>query len=212
MSKQTVITAAQAREITLGRTPLVPVEYETACKALEACRTLDEAKYWDNKADALAAWAKIHRDQKIERGARALKLHAYRRMGELAAIIRPQKRIDGRLQNGPKSLLQEHGLSRSRASAARKLSILPRNEFQRIASQPRPPSPEAVRATRKSAPGEFAFLYRSLMDFRSKTRRFPARQAANAMELSTETLRPLCKEVIEWLDEFERCLPEEKRK
>lgn len=53
-----VITAEQAKKITGGRTPLVPVEYEAAVKSLQACATLDEAKYWSDKSDALAAWAK----------------------------------------------------------------------------------------------------------------------------------------------------------
>jgi hypothetical protein len=50
---QQVITAKQARQITGGRTPLVPVVYEDALKALGECLSLDDAKVWDNKADAL---------------------------------------------------------------------------------------------------------------------------------------------------------------
>lgn len=48
---QSVISAAEAKKITGGRTPLVPVEYETAITALQACVTLDETKYWSDKAD-----------------------------------------------------------------------------------------------------------------------------------------------------------------
>lgn len=81
----TVITEQQARQITGGRKPLVPVEYEAACNALAQCVDLDEAKYWSDKADALAAWAKIYRDDRISAQAKRLKLKAYRRMGELAA-------------------------------------------------------------------------------------------------------------------------------
>lgn len=48
-----VISSEQARQITGGRTPLVPVEFETAVKALKACTQIDEAKYWSDKASAL---------------------------------------------------------------------------------------------------------------------------------------------------------------
>lgn len=93
---QQVISAEQARKITGGRTPHVPVEYETAINALVACRSIDEAKYWSDKSDALAAWAKIYHSDKAAREAKALKLWAFRRMGQLAAELRPNyKRVKG---------------------------------------------------------------------------------------------------------------------
>ena len=85
-----VISEEQARQITGGRKPLVPVEYERACTALAECQTIDEAKYWDNKADALAAWAKIYNNDQAGLEAKRLKLHAYRRMGEIAREIIPK--------------------------------------------------------------------------------------------------------------------------
>src|SRR5208282_4621524 len=97
-----VLTKEEAKRITKGRTPLVPVEYETAITALTECAHLDEAKYWDNKADALAAWAKIYHSDECARKAKMLKMHAYRRMGQLAGELRPKM---------PVRILQEQGLS-----------------------------------------------------------------------------------------------------
>ena len=85
---QQVITAGEARAITKGRAPLVPVEYEEAVKALAKCREIDDAKYWSDKASALAAWAKIYHSPQVMREAKLLKLHAYRHMAELAHAIR----------------------------------------------------------------------------------------------------------------------------
>lgn len=69
------------------KTIAMPVVYEDACKALVACTTLDEAKYYSDKSDALAAWAKIYKSDEAAMAAKRLKLHAYRRMSELAEEI-----------------------------------------------------------------------------------------------------------------------------
>src|ERR1700722_7297053 len=87
------------------RTVPMPVEYVEACKALAACVTIDEAKRWADKAEALAAWAKIYRSDEASVQAARLKLHAYRRMGKLAEEIRPLRHIGGQgYALGPPSL------------------------------------------------------------------------------------------------------------
>src|ERR1700690_2101621 len=91
MMKQ-VISAEEARKITGGRLPHMPVEYETALQALQECITLEDTKYWSDKADALAVWAKIFHSDDAARKAKQLKLKAFRRMGELARELRPGKR------------------------------------------------------------------------------------------------------------------------
>lgn len=69
----------------------MPVEYEAACKALAACESIDEGKYWSDKADALAAWAKIYKSDEAAVAARRLKLMAFRRMGELASAMEAER-------------------------------------------------------------------------------------------------------------------------
>lgn len=69
----------------------LPVQYDEAVKALAACTTIDESKHWADKAEALAAWAKVYKDDQVAIEARRLKLHAYRRMGELAQELEKQR-------------------------------------------------------------------------------------------------------------------------
>src|SRR5690606_26149716 len=103
--------------------PMTPVEYVDACKALQACHEIDEAKYWSDKSDALAAWAKIYRDDETGKLARKLKAHAYRRMGEIAEQVQPTKGVTHKgSPPGANSLLIEKGLSRGKAYHALRIS------------------------------------------------------------------------------------------
>lgn len=175
---QAVITKAQARAITRGREPHVPVEYEQAVTALQACLTLDETKYWSDRADALAAWAKIYGNDQAGRKAKMLKLHAYRRMGILAAELCPPGSRKMGVGNGkgslpgPRALLESHGLSTAAADAARTLA---NHEVQR-----------------------------ALMSLRSVTRRHtPAQVVATLSLIEKQNGRTLAGEISEWLDEFD---------
>lgn len=156
---QQVITAKQARQITGGRQPLIPVEYGEACKALAACVTLEGAKYWSDAADALAAWAKMYHDTTIEDDARRLKSRAAREMGRLARELRPKKEFvgtvpDARTINGVRPIfrtttdeLRNIGLTTSEAQDALALSkaTVSRKRFETIINQtPAPRSPNRV--------------------------------------------------------------------
>lgn len=206
-----VITSAQARQITRGRTPLVPVEYETAVKALADCISLDETKYWDAKADALAAWAKIYRSDEALRKAKMLKLHAFRRMGQIAEEIRPSHRKAkgngvGRLGTlpGSRSLLKENGLTVAQADAARCLSNLPVRKFEKLVNAPNPISPTTARYMRSDDGREWHALQRAMCSLRSVMRRLtPAQVVAELAAEERETGRAFSVELVEWLDEFE---------
>ena len=157
---QSVITVEQARKITKGRTPHVPVEYETACKALEACCTLEEGKYWSDKADALAAWAKIYHDSKIERQAKILKLRAYARMGELAKELYPKPIFLGRggARGATTELRERAGMSDRDARCAVSLARVPYEKLKELESLPRIPTPHtaALNVLRQSPPASRA--------------------------------------------------------
>lgn len=119
-----------------------PVMYEEAVKQLEAVETIDEGRYFDDQAEALAAWAKIYNDDRAADAARRLKLHAYRRCGILAQQSRPTERApSGRITRGPRSLLVEKGFKGSQAQAAVAVARMPEKEFKKALQQPRPPSP-----------------------------------------------------------------------
>lgn len=207
---QAVITSKQAKQITGGRTPLVPVEYERACQALAQCVTIDEAKYWSDKADALAAWAKIYRDDQTGRKAAALKLHAYRRMGQLAAELRPKKaKYGGGLLPGPRSLLRENGLSQSHAIAARTLARMDKEPFDALIARPKIPTPTGVRLN--PANSELATWLQSAHSFRTHCRAVNAKEITTLVEKDRlGTVGALVTEILEWLDEFEQHLPKEK--
>lgn len=191
--------------------PLVPIEYETAINALQACTTMDESKLWSDKADALAAWAKIYRDHTIERKSKQLKLHAYRRMGQIAAEIRPQERMrrsDGKImgkKDGPASLLREQGVNGGREFAATRLARLDDVEFQGLIDRPRIPSPMAVLRIHAAGGIDMGQLINSASSFRTACRKLPAEVAARALaEASTNAQHNLFIELLEWLDRFDQ--------
>jgi hypothetical protein len=208
---QTVISVEQARKITGGRTPLVPVEYESAVTALQACITIDETKYWSDKADALAAWAKIYRNDDIGRKARQLKLHAFRRMGALAGELSPTKNnVDGKGgRSGPVAYLKKQGMSQTNARAARQLSLTEQSRFDSLVARPRPPSPTTALSFIADVTESWQAIRHPLAQMRSivKAER-SAREVARALSKDEAAkAREVTREIIEWLDEFEQHLP-----
>lgn len=212
MKMQTAITTKQAREICKGRTPLIPVEYETAVKALTECVTLDEAKYWDNKADALAAWAKIYHSPEAERKAKQLKLHAYRRMGELAKELRPTTFAKGRRGPlpGAESMLMANGLNRSKARAATWLASRSPAEFSTYVERKRVLSPLSLPSGQYRGgvvDAVSAILRTAHCGIRKYDPIDAARQMVTAQRLG---LTRTAHDLIDWLDAFEQALPRAK--
>jgi hypothetical protein len=202
----TVLSPRVARQVTGGRTPLVPVEYETAVNALSQCCTLDESRYWSDKADALAAWAKIYRSDETVRKAKMLKLHAYRRMGALAAELNPRKstrETGGRGSlpgSGPRSLLMRHGLTTAEADAARVLAKLPTRQFEQLLKRPVAPT-TARHAVRDET--QWRQVQAVTMSLRSRCRQFTPAQVVESMsKVEAENALLLVAETAEWLDAF----------
>lgn len=204
----------------ITKTAQLPVQYEEAVKALDACLAIDEAKYWSDKADALAAWAKIYRNDVAGRRAKQLKLHAYRRMGTLAAELRPNKHT-GTNQGaapGPLSLLREQGLTESQASVARKLALTSKVKFDAIVDKPNPPSPmSAGKAFLTKGSDAWRLIGVSngcsMSNFRSAVcRKVKASKLARGLVSDEiEKARVIATECAEWLDEFLQHLPKQKR-
>lgn len=158
--------------------PAMPVQYEEALKALEACTSLDETTVWDNAADALEAWAQIYRSDEAELKAKRLRLHAYRRMGQLARDLRPPGKMKGGGYRGCRgklpgaiSLLQEYGLTKTEAGSANFLAQLPDEQFQRVLERPLRPTTVAHQLWGKD-PVWIAFT-RTAMALRGVLRRHP---------------------------------------
>lgn len=129
--------------------------YERGCALLEQCMTFDETKYWDSLSDAAIAWGRIHKSERVEQLARALKLRAFRRLGELAGQERPPtaaKPRRGESTGGPTGRpggalkwLRQHGMDHNEAHASRMLSQMPAPQFEEMTQRPRPPLPSSVR-------------------------------------------------------------------
>lgn len=158
--------------------PAMPVQYEEALKALEACTSLDETTVWSNAADALEAWAQIYRSDEAELKAKRLRLHAYRRMGQLARDLRPPGKMKGGGYRGCQgklpgaiSLLQEYGLTKTEAGSANFLAQLPDEQFQRVLERPLRPTTVAHQLWGKD-PVWIAFT-RTAMALRGVLRRHP---------------------------------------
>lgn len=62
-------------------------------RSIAECTTIELGKYYDNKIDALAALARILKDDKIAVEAKRAKLLNYRKLGEIAESLRPTKTL-----------------------------------------------------------------------------------------------------------------------
>lgn len=192
----------------------LPVEYEAAVTAIAACRSLDETRYWSNKADLFAVWARIHKSREAELQAKRLKLHASRRLGELAAELRPSvvkytsPQHHGRLP-GPVSLLMEYGLSRGDATAARMLARISREVFEELLETPFAPATAVGHVIKTGDPVWRQFL-RGAVCLRAFLRQ---RSAKELVELARslggpqeQKLQGLASELLERLGEIERLM------
>jgi hypothetical protein len=208
-----VITAEQAKKITGGRTPLVPVEYETAVNALQACIDLNEAKYWKDKAEMLSAWAKMYHHDRAGLLAKRLKLHAFRRMGQLAEQLRPTKYATkghiGR-QPGASKLLEEHGVNRNQATLMIRLGKVPDRKFESVVNSPAPPSPSYFYALHEgnSSDGWRSLRNGGFKSFLSFLRGHRPREVARSIRRDEVLrVRSCVLEAMEWLDTFDQTLP-----
>ncbi len=211
---------------------ILPVEYTAACRSIANCRNINDAKYWSDKAEALAAWAKIYKNDQAALEAKRLKLHAYRRMSQLADELQPANLRSGPKGGGapgPRALLQKHGLGRETVKNIRRIGAIPALKFEEIISSPKPPGiaiaaakgiGHSGRQHRTTSSDSWRLLSVSSMiggpNLRRFVqlfcRRFDPRQLATTLNPGEyETARELAREAVEWLDEFDRRIPKVKR-
>lgn len=196
---------------------VVPVQYSEAVRALAACQTIDDAKLYSDKADALAAWAKIYKHDQAGIEAKRLKLHAYRRMGDLARELRPwgsgSPSGGGGTRPGAVALLKETGLRQHQANAAVAVSKTPKKAFEAAVNSAKPPAPARLmpKLTKASTSWRLITSLNSgtpVLRFRNFCRKHNPRDLALGLTESEATkAREIAVELIEWLDEFEHCLP-----
>lgn len=220
-----VLTLTQARQITGGRKPLIPIEYEEACKSLAACRTIDDAKYFSDKADALATWAKIYNVDEAGIESRKLKLHAFKRIGDLARELRPSLGCGNRAGNskrgtppGPRALLmREHGMAPHNANAAISVSQLSKKKFDDAVNSPRPPSPNFFikKFARQTSESWNALIGEQggglgLSGFRAFCAKHNPKDIARGLTPEeSKKASEMVLQAIEWLDTFDQYLKRE---
>ena len=192
----------------------VPMQYTAAIKALAKCRTIDEAKQYADKSDALAAWAKIYKDDDVKIEAKRLKLHAFRRMGELAIELRPTVYIKGKhgCTPGPKALLLDMGISYNQASNILNTTRVSREKFNKMVASPTPPSPTKLTLMVKGGSDAWKIIHSSDKATPSKFRYFcrnhDPKTLARGLTLSESIkARDMIIEIVEWVDTFEQYLP-----
>jgi len=200
------------------RSPMPLVAYEEAVNSLRACCTVDEALYFSNQAEALSAWSKIFHSNEAYLTARRLKLHAYRRMNELAEQLRPARK--GTSDPGPASLLREQGLEQTQVNQIRRVGQIPERRFKEMIEQARPPA-----ITKAVCEGLRLRRYRSLqstqyqslmgrsdvgvnlLSFLAFTSRFPANESRLLEGDEVLRARDTIRKIQEWLDDLDRFLP-----
>lgn len=201
----------------------MPLVYEEACKALANVSTVLDAKYFADKADALAAWAKIYRSDEADLQSRRLKLHAFRKMGEIAEQIRPTSNTakGGHRAKGALSLLKENGLSHQKAANALSISRVDAKQFDKMIDSKRPPGIiSAMRyglgrgiPARTVSSREYDILFGAgytTTGFSHFVRKHNNIDVSRFSELETDKSLSLVRVCADWLDELERRLQHRK--
>jgi hypothetical protein len=181
----------------------LPVVYTEAVTALTRCRTLDEAKYFSDKAEALQAWAKIYNSNQASIEATRLKWHAYRRMGVLAEELMPKADQRG----GAMTLLKEQGFSHSTASVIRRVARLAEGEFKDLVDQERPYAPSVVRHYDRTGTDSWIVFQDLFGRMRLFCDKHDAKTFANELARDERTrAKAIVNDLMEWIDQFERYL------
>jgi hypothetical protein len=113
------------------------VLYEAACAAVAAARTVDEAKSFRDKAEALRAYARMAKDKQLEIDATEIRACATRRIGEMmAAQLKSKGAIEPGTNRGTTRVMEkpaslaEAGIDKNLAHAARQLAGISEDDFE----------------------------------------------------------------------------------
>jgi len=205
---------------------IIPVVFAEAVRAIAACRSINEGRYWSDKADALAAWAKIYKKDEAAIEARRLKAFAYRRMSQLAQDLAQQTKDPKKPgRPSPRAQLIDAGLSNAAVTRIRQVGAVPQKTFDELMNLPDPPHVgriafHGIGAKNKLASSEAWRKFSGGKYHHGNGHKF--RQfcrAHSALELGREisigevaVARRFVAELRDWLDEFEDAFPKESTK
>ena len=119
--------------------------YDALCRALAEAATVDEVKYLNDEAAAMAAYARQAKNRELEAQCVEIRMRATRRLGEM---VREQKLTIGLAKGGrPKAEPAEttvsvptfasQGIDKNLAAQARTLSDLPEERFEERVAEAR---------------------------------------------------------------------------
>ncbi|WP_374290171.1 hypothetical protein [Paenirhodobacter enshiensis] len=119
------------------------VKYEAACRAVADAASIDEAKDFRDKSEAMRAYAKQAKNKQLEVQAAEIRIRAERRIGELmnaqrdagalATAGRPSDKIGSKTNPiSAAPTLAEVGIDKKLADRARKYAAIPEDEFNGI--------------------------------------------------------------------------------
>lgn len=124
------------------------VKYDAACRAVAEAASIDEAKGFRDKSEAMRAYAKQAKNKQLEVQAAEIRIRAERRIGELMAAQRDAGMLStGAMGSGSNQhevrvaeepappTLAEAGIDKSLADRARKYAAIPEQEFNGIVSE-----------------------------------------------------------------------------
>jgi hypothetical protein len=185
----------------------LPINYEAAKKALQACVLVDEAKDWADRAAAIASYARQIQDKSLQDMARRIELRATRRIGELIEDAKPFPN---------KEPAKAAGMTESKINAARKISRLDESKFNAIVERPDVPSVNQLSGSIRLAGGSYIHTHSETYEkLHNMLRYFEQRWLENSegkMDLpeltpsETEMLRTRLIRLMEWLDKLEQRL------
>jgi hypothetical protein len=119
------------------------IKYEAACRALAACKAVDEVKNLLDKAEAMRLYGRMAKDKTLEMDAAEIRMRAERRLGQMlteqkASVgLSTGSRMAGKLPDGSAVVANDHrptladaGISKDLSSRAQKMAAVPEAEFE----------------------------------------------------------------------------------
>lgn len=131
----------------VAKAPL-PVKYEAATLAIAECARIDECREWENKAEALASYARQSGDKTLENTAMKIRARAVRRCGELLKEIDSATgahlKRSGADPLSRKQAAEDAGMSPRQAKDAIRVANVPAEKFEEQVESESPPTKTAL--------------------------------------------------------------------
>jgi hypothetical protein len=212
----TVINAEQGKALMARLPPKFDITpFWKALDLLKECLVFEDVQHCQRLADVQEAWGRVYRSPEAINGAKAVRLHAARRLGELAQEARGNHSGKG-LGGGPRRWLTSQGIPEKDADYAAALRKIPAARFAEIVARPTPPTVSALargyqvpkgKWSRRAANLRWSATFTKLRQNYAKT---SAQDAIDA-RLGVDVIREQAIFMRDWFDTFIASLPKKVR-